>query len=184
MRHDGTRFAGIRRTGSIALALLFPLALAAGAYAGGGKSLADVRAATAAFHDLDTAKAAGYGEFYICTDAEGIGAMGQHYVNLDLVLDPAIDPLRPEALVYEPRKGGGYKLVGVEYVVFQADWIAAHGATVPTVLGMSLKPVGEPNRYGLPPFYQRHAWIWSYNPLGMFEDWNSKVTCRGNGDPA
>jgi hypothetical protein len=107
--------------------------------------------------------------------------MGQHYVNLDLVGDPAIDPLRPEALVYEPRKGGGYKLVGVEWVVFQDAW---EGDAPPTVLGMSLKPVGDPNRYGLPAFYQRHAWIWAPNPLGMFEDWNSKVTCRGMGDPA
>ena len=155
------------------------------AFAGGGQSeLAKVREATAAFHDVAAAEAAGYGPFYVCTDNEGVGAMGQHYVNLGLVLDPAIDPLRPEALVYEPMPDGSLRLVGVEYVTFQAAWADAFGDTTPTVLGLNLKPVGEPNRYGLPPFFQRHVWLWAPNPLGMFEDWNSRVSCRGNGDPA
>jgi len=152
----------------------------------GGTSLADVRAATAGFHDIDVAIADGYGEFYVCTDNEtpGVGAMGQHYVKGDLVGDPAIDPLRPEALVYEPKPDGGWRLVGVEYVVLQADWHAAFGATTPTVMGLSLKAVDAPNRYGLPPFYQRHVWLWRNNPAGTFEDWNPNVSCRGTGDPA
>jgi hypothetical protein len=32
---------------------------------------------------------------------------------------PTIDPLAPEAIVYEPRTNGGYGMVGVEYVVLQ-----------------------------------------------------------------
>jgi len=150
----------------------------------GRDNLAAVRNATAAFHDLAKAEAAGYTRFYMCTDAEGVGAMGQHYVNLELVGDPAIDPLRPEALVYEPRRGGGYKLVGVEWVTFQDAWHQANGTAAPSVLGVAMKPVPAGNRYGLPPFYQRHAWIWAPNPLGTFEDWNSRVSCRGQGAPA
>ena len=37
----------------------------------------------------------------------------------DLVGDGAINPLTPEALVYEPMPGGQLRLVGVEYVVVQ-----------------------------------------------------------------
>jgi len=176
------RFARFLPLAAGVAALLVSASVAIG---GGGQSaLAAVRQASAAFHDLGAAEAAGYGPFYVCTDNEGVGAMGQHYVNLGLVLDPAIDPLRPEALVYEPMPDGTYRLVGVEYVVFQADWHAAFGPGTPSVHGLSLKPVGDPNRYGLPPFYQRHVWLWSPNPLGMYEDWNSRVSCRGAGDPA
>jgi hypothetical protein len=180
------RVAGRARGFAIAIAALLVVpALSVAALAGGGQSsLAAVRNATAAFHDVAAAEKAGYAPFYICTDNEGVGAMGQHYVNLGLVLDPAIDPLKPEALVYEPMPGGTQRLVGVEYVTFQDAWKEAFGDATPTVLGINLKPVSSPNRYGLPPFFQRHLWIWAPNPLGMTEDWNSRVTCRGPGDPA
>ena len=102
--------------------------------AAGQDQLARVRASTDTFHSLAVAQDAGYGEFYMCTDHVTDGTMGQHYVNLDLVLDPAINALTPEALVYEPRINGGYRLVGVEYVVFQADWDALHGAP-PSLFG-------------------------------------------------
>jgi hypothetical protein len=175
-----------RTVGLAAVAALSIWLVAAGTIgaATGRDNLAAVRNATAAFHDLEQAEAAGYTPFYVCTDAEGVGAMGQHYVNLELVGDPAIDPLRPEALVYEPRPNGGYKLVGVEWVTFQDAWHQANGSAGPSVLGVPMKATPAGNRYGLPPFYQRHAWIWAPNPLGTFEDWNSRVTCRGQGDPA
>jgi hypothetical protein len=172
-----------RRVTAALLAVLGLPLLAVSALAAHGQSdIAAVRGATARFHDVDVAAAAGYGPFYICTDEEGVGTMGQHFVNLDLVLDPAIDPLRPEALVYEPRIGGGYRLVAVEYVTFQEGWHQANGAETPVVLGVDLRPTGEGNRYGLPPFYQRHLWLWEPNPLGTYEDWNPRVTCRGTGD--
>ncbi len=83
-----------------------------------------------------------------------------------------------------PKPGGGWRLVGMEYVVLQADWHAAFGAATPTVLGRPLRAVGAGNRYGLPPFYQRHLWLWRNNPAGTLEDWNPKVSCRGTGDEA
>ena len=152
----------------------------------GDPTLADVRAATARFHDIEVAKAAGYGVFYVCTDNEttGVGAMGQHYVKGPLVGDPAIDPLQPEALMYAPKPGGGWRLVGMEYVVLKADWDDAFPGKTPTVLGKPLKLMEGANRYGLPDFYQRHLWLWRNNPSGMFEDWNPSVSCRGTGDPA
>ena len=178
-RSDGR----VRRLIGVLVAIVGVPVLSLTALASPGQSaIASVREATDQFHDIAAAEAAGYGPFYVCTDEEGVGTMGQHYVNLGLVLDPAIDPLRPEALVYEPRINGGYQLVAVEYVAFQDAWHEAFGAATPTVLGVDLKAVGTGNRYGLPPFYQRHLWLWAPNPLGLYEDWNPRVTCRGAGD--
>lgn len=170
----------LRRMFGIGLALLFVplLGLTVAAAANGQASVADVRAATAKYHDVEVAKADGYG---LLKDAAGIacidsaaGTMGVHYVK-GALLDGVIDPLRPEALVYEPLPNGGLKLVAVEYVMFQSAW---SGSGVPSVLGLSMRPVPAPNRYGIPAFFQRHAWIWSNNPLGQFEEWSSKVSCR------
>lgn len=38
--------------------------------------------------------------------------------------------------------------------------------------------VASGNRYGIPAFYELHAWIWKWNPRGLFDDWNSRVTCN------
>jgi hypothetical protein len=142
-----------------------------------------VRDVSSRFRDLDEALAEGYVMFYKCTEQPGVGTMGQHFVNLDYVGDPAINPLRPEVLVYEPTRNGGYKLAAVEYVVLAADWVNAFGPDrKPTVLGqdMLFRPLG--NRYDLPDFYERHAWLFKDNPAGMFEDWNPKASCLGTGD--
>ena len=154
------------------------------AAAGGQADIAAVRAATAKFHDLDAALAAGYIQFYRCTEQPGVGTMGQHYANLNLVVgDPSIDPLQPEVLVYEPKQSGdGFRLVAVEYVTIQGLWAIANGATTPSVLDQEMSLVGEGNRYGMPPFYQRHVWLWEPNPNGIYADWNPNVSCRGGGD--
>ena len=183
-----TRSAG-RRLLLMVVALVALAAIGGTAMVAAGQDqLARVRASTDRFHTLQVAKDNGYGEFYMCTDHVTDGTMGQHYVNLDLVLDTGsdeavIDPLRPEALVYEPRKSGGYKLVGVEWVVFQAAWDADNDAP-PALFGKTFTLIGAGNRYGLDPFYELHAWIWRPNPSGIFKDWNPSVTCRGQGDPA
>ncbi len=38
-------------------------------------------------------------------------------------------------------------------------------------------PTAPSTRYGLPPFYELHAWIWKRNPSGTFSDWNPRVSC-------
>jgi len=164
------------RTGlAAAMAIALLVATASSSFAGQA-SLAALRAATAQFHDLSVAEAAGYGAFYICTDEPGEGAMGQHFVNGLLVGDAAVDQLHPEALVYEPMRGGGYQLVAVEYVVFAAGW-DAENASPPALFGHTFGLVGSPNRYGLPPFYELHVWVWKPNPSGMFYEWNPRVSC-------
>ena len=37
--------------------------------------------------------------------------------------------------------------------------------------------VRAPNRYGVPTFYELHLWVWEHNQNGLFNDWNSKVSC-------
>jgi hypothetical protein len=139
---------------------------------------ATVRAVTARFNSLEQARKAGYVPFYVCAEEPGKGTMGQHYVNFDLVGDPTIDALKPEALVYEPRGDGTFKLVALEWVR-----VGPEVKDGPTVLGHDLWYRRAPNRYGIEPgFYERHYWLYKANPLGNFEDWNPNVSCRGTGD--
>lgn len=141
-----------------------------------------VRYVSSRFASVNQAIAEGYVLFYKCTEQPGVGTMGQHFVNLDYVGDPSINPLRPEVLVYEPTRNGGYSLAAIEYVTMAADWHAAFGAGTPTVLGQDMLFRAAGNRYGLPDFYERHAWLFKHNPSGMFEDWNPRMSCRGTGD--
>lgn len=146
-----------------------------------GDGLAKLRAATARYHDVDVAKAQGYGLF---TDAKGIacianppdGAMGVHYVNGDLL--GTLDALKPQALVYAPAKGGQLRLAAVEYVVFQAPWDTAHPDMPPMLFGQMFMLTPAGNRYGLPAFYSLHVWVWMHNPSGMFAMWNPNVHCN------
>jgi hypothetical protein len=166
------------------VALCATVAIAAGATAAGAakeRRFDDAKLATQPFHNLDVALAAGYASFYECTDEAGKGGMGQHFVKGALVEDPALDTLRPEVLVYEPRREGGYRLVAVEYVVLKEAWLKTHKHG-PSLFGQRLALVSAPNRYGLPAFYELHVWLWKTNPRGVFNDWNPRVSCLGKGD--
>jgi len=142
-----------------------------------------VRDATAAYHRLHRAVAAGWGTeladlagITCIADPDGTGGMGVHYVDVSRV-DGSLDPLRPEALIYAPDRSGGRHLVAVEYVVIRSGWEAAGHTAPPALFGRTFELVPAGNRYGLPDFYELHAWIWRANPLGMFNDWNPRVHC-------
>jgi hypothetical protein len=135
-----------------------------------------VRQATERFNDVEAAQAAGYGLFHGCVSGPQEGAMGIHLVNGDLVGDGELDPLQPEALLYE-AKNGQLRFVAVEYVVIADAWHATH-ETPPVLMGQLFHYVGSPNRYGIPAFYELHVWAWKRNPNGMFADWNPKVSCE------
>lgn len=167
--------------GLVAGLVLLP-AVGGSALAGGQATAADVRLVTERYHDLSAALADGYVPFYVCTEEPGIGTMGQHFVNPSLVGDPAVDPLHPEVLVYVPTRSGSYRLVAVEYVTLASAWHDAFGSTTPAVLGQTMEFTAAGNRYGLPDFYELHAWIWQGNPLGLYSDWNPDVSCLGTGD--
>jgi len=137
-----------------------------------------VREATRPFIDVGAATAAGYGQFLGCVSGPDHGAMGVHYVNGALVGDGAIDATKPEALIYEFSHGRA-RLVGVEFIVDAATWLASHGSA-PVLEGQSFQLVDSPNRYGIPaPFFELHVWAWRDNPNGAFVDWNDRVTCEG-----
>jgi len=162
----------------LALAVL-PVLVAVGAAVAAG-AFDGAKPATARFHDLDKAIEAGYS--IRLADLAGIeciaspggqGAMGVHMVNGSL-LDGTIDATAPEALVYEPKADGSLKLVALEYVVFQSAWT---GSGKPSLFGQEFDVVPAGNRYGLPPFYALHAWIWKPNPSGILYAWNPRVDC-------
>lgn len=126
--------------------------------------LAAVRRATVAYHDLQAALDDGYELLDVCFEDEATGhGMGYHYWVGPDDLDTEVDPLRPEALVYEPGPGGP-KLVAVEYLV-----PVSLVDEPPTVLGQQMhQPPGLP-------FYVLHAWIWEANPEGVFADYSPNV---------
>jgi len=153
--------------------------------------LAPARAATSRFQTLSVAQGNGYTLLkdqagIACIAEPGVGAMGVHFVNGDLVKSGQIIADKPQALVYEPAAGGQMHLVAVEYVVIQKQWDAAHKSP-PTLFGQPFMLTQAGNRYGLPAFYSLHAWIWKNNPTGMFSMWNPQVSCAadsGNHVPA
>jgi hypothetical protein len=139
------------------------------------KLLAQAKAATAKYHNVDAAVAAGYvPDGFGCISDPALGAMGIHYINLEIDADPAIDVEKPELLLYEPDKHGKLKLVGVEYEVFQADWHNAGNVAPPKLFGTEFEAMIFP---GLDPLYGLHVWLWRHNPENMIQAFNRNVSC-------
>ncbi len=137
--------------------------------AGVARDLDRVRAATAAFQNLDSAVAAGYARDVPQCLANGReGAMGFHHVNRSVV-DSVVDLDRPEILTYERTSDGRYNLTGVEYVVPLRRWTRSEP---PTVFGQSMRRAEQLQIWYL------HVWAWKENPSGLFADWNPAVACR------
>src|SRR4051794_13367423 len=155
---------------------------ATSAVALGATSTSDLSAAkssTARYRSIKHATAAGYAELrdakhIACIAMPGMGAMGIHYVNGNLVKDAVLDPRRPEALVYEPA-GKTQHLVALEYIVFAKAW---KRTAPPALFGRKLDYTPAGNRFGLPAFWSLHAWVWKTNPTGTLTPWNPRVSCR------
>lgn len=165
------------RRGVVALALAAAVAApalpsVAGTPTPSGDDLARVRAATARFHDVATAQAAGYVPGSPC-ETSPAGGMGVHYVNPELMADPALDPGRPEILLYDTRPDGELRLVGVEW------WVPDMGQERPEILGVPFDGPMAGHAPGMPVHYDLHVWVWRNNPEGMTAQWNPNVTCGG-----
>lgn len=126
-----------------------------------------VRDATAAFHSMDRALAAGYAQETDCMEKPPEGGMGYHFTKREL-RDGTIELEKPEVLVYEKRADGSFKLNGVEYIVPISAW---KHSDPPTVMGQPLK------RFERGGFWYLHAWVWEHSPSGLFADWNPRVKC-------
>lgn len=109
--------------------------------------------ATARYHDVDAALASGRVDLDLCFDQ-----MGEHYADPATFSDGVLDPIRPEAMVYE-HVGDRLRLVAVEWV----------STTPGEVLGI---PLHLNENLGV---WVLHAWIWKSNPDGMLADFNPRV---------
>ena len=90
-----------------------------------------------------------------------------------IVGDGGIDASRPKP-IYEPA--ADRRLVGVEFIVDAATWLAHHP---PPVLGARRSSSSTARTGTLPAFFELHVWAWQDNPGGAFVDWNTRVTCEG-----
>jgi hypothetical protein len=166
----------------IALLALTSVAMAQHTMQPGGqgdqtKLIQIVRNATKQYLDVNNATAAGYASFLGCVSGSDHGAMGVHYVNGTLLNSNQLDATQPQALIYEPAEGGKMKLVGVEFIVFAAQWLAGNNNTPPVLDGQVFLYVDSPNRFNVPAFFELHVWAWRDNPQGAYVDWNNRVTC-------
>ncbi len=137
-----------------------------------------VREGTKQYIDVNNATAAGYGPFLGCVAGTDHGAMGIHYVNGTLLGNLTLDPSQPQAVIYEPDHGK-LRLVGVEFILDSASWLAANNNTPPVLDGQVFNFVPAPNRFNIPSFFELHVWAWRDNPQGAFVDWNNHVSCQG-----
>ena len=175
-------------------------------------TLAQVRAATERFRDVNVALAEGYvrDPLDLCDTAEmmgrpaSLGAMGIHFFRPDLlgITGPAnprvngtgthTDFLRPSILIYEPQPDGSLDLVAVENLVFAAAWRDAGHDSPPTFHGVPYDTMFDDpataadEAHSFEPHHDRHVWIYRENPNGVFAPFNPAVTCahhRGGGHP-
>lgn len=169
----------------------------------GEPSLAEVRAATERFRDVEVALAEGYvrDPGNICDTAEmmgrpaELGAMGIHFFRPDLLgisapPNPRVsgngthtDFLEPSILIYEPRPDGGLELVAVENLVFIEAWEAAGNTAPPSFHGVSFDTMKDDaatevdEAHMFEPHYDMHVWLYRENPSGVFAQFNPQASC-------
>jgi hypothetical protein len=139
-----------------------------------------VRDATERFKDVSAAEKENYHLLFGCVSGPDSGAMGLHFVNLDLVFDGVLDPAKPEIVIYEPLPSGRLRLIGADYLIPAEAWHTNNPTAMgaPELMGQIMHLFEAPNRFGLPSFYTLHVWAWKDNPTGMFVNWHSKVSCE------
>lgn len=121
--------------------------------------LQQARAATAKYRNIDNAIKDGYADI-----AVDVQHMGHHYMNTSLV-DSVFDIRQPEILVYNKDQNGNQQLVAVEYAV---------PLTYPQPAGFAGTNDVWNGTSGFP-LWLLHAWVWAYNPDGVFNWTNSTV---------
>jgi len=128
--------------------------------------LQQARAATARYRDINNAIKDGYSNINV-----DVPNMGHHFMNVKLV-DGTFDIRKPEILVYNGLDEGNPELVAVEYAVNYRD--ANGNITSPpdgfTGTGDVWKGESETGF----PFWLCHAWVWKYNPNGVF-NWTNPL---------
>lgn len=141
--------------------------------------LALLRRATARFHQVEEAGAAGYTVLVshpvtgaTCLADPTEGGMGRHLLNPNLV-DDGVSVPEPEVVIYEPQSDGSLRLVGFEYVIPFS--IRGPDETPPTLFGREFL---HNTTFDL---WMLHVYAWRHNPNGMFATWNPDITCEHDG---
>jgi hypothetical protein len=141
-----------------------------------------VRNATARFKDVSEAEREHYALLFGCVSGPDEGAMGLHFVNMDLLNEVnttgKLDPTRPQIVLYEAQPNRTLKLTGADFLVYAEAWDAIHPGVTPQLMGQIFHYFEAPNRFGLPAFYTLHVWAWKDNPKGAFVNWHPNVSCQ------
>jgi hypothetical protein len=148
--------------------------------------LKKVRDATERFQNVEVAEADGYELLFGCVSGDSAGAMGLHYVNMDLVNKGEVKLNHPQIVIYEPTSDGRVRLTGADYLILAEGWDKNHPGDPPQLMGQLFHLFDAPNRFGLPAFYTLHVWAWKDNPNGAFVNWHPNVSCEsftGKNDP-
>jgi hypothetical protein len=138
--------------------------------------LQDVRAVVARYHSVEQATRDGYVRASVC-ESSAAGAMGHHYANPALMADGRIDPLQPEVLLYLPGANGKLRLVGVEYLKFDADGSLLTDDDRPFLFGQPFDGPMLGHNPGMPVHYDLHVWVAEQNPNGVYAQWNPALRC-------
>jgi hypothetical protein len=134
--------------------------------------VAAARTGTAAYRDVEVARAAGYRP--VGPDFPG---MGQHWVHPALILRDTLDPAAPPILEYA-EIAGRQTLVGVAYAKLVRDGTPPLGLPVPSAAWHFHQGTVEEESFlrshaGVghvvpgPRIAVLHAWIWLENPDGL-----------------
>jgi hypothetical protein len=180
------------------------------------KALAAIKKATLPFTDVSNALDAGYvstvdlGAGCVSAEGEGnprqLGAMGIHFVKLDVIGTPQNDFTTPSVLVYAPDASvehctystgelminyecaDSLRLVAVEELIFAHLWQpasgVAHWEAPPEFHGNQFYYVHDnpatdwvDEAHAFPPHYELHIWLYEHNPAGLFAPWNPTISC-------
>lgn len=123
--------------------------------------LQQARAATARYRHIENAKKDGYQDIAVV-----VPQMGHHYLKMDN-LDDKFDYRKPEILVYNKMEDGSFELVAVEYAI-----PLTLSANAPEGFTGSNDVWDKNTGFGL---WLLHAWVWAYNPNGVFNPTNPTV---------
>ena len=132
-----------------------------------GDLLKSLREATSRFNSTTQAIDAGYEPDDHCVAVPGLGGMGYHWANGSLI-DPVVDLMKPEVVLYETGPGGNLRLVAVEFIVVNTGQARPMFGDHPFDIGGTPLPI---------PHWSLHVWIHKENPNGIFRPFNPMVSC-------
>lgn len=123
--------------------------------------LRQAMAVTSKYQDIQNAFTDGYADINVIKPN-----MGYHFMKSDLT-DSLFDVTKPEILVYNKKADSSFELVAIEYAVpFTQSTNAPEGFTGDDDMWM------HSDEFGL---WLLHAWVWKYNPDGIFMPMNPDV---------